>query len=246
MTIANDVYLWWFWGLGGLGGWALFLLLAIAAATYVYLDSANRNIKAVGWRMGTLLPLILFVPTLLFRFTNPSRPIQAQASEWFMVVGILGTMISIAAAVGYAITYWDVQPQPQTPASPSGQQVVEPPPAQPQRVIREESPASPQSRRQPANAWLVDAQSGDRHSLYVGDTRIGRRRSGNDIVLDNPSVSREQALIREESGVFTLFDRGSTSGTFVNERRLREPAILYHGDVVDMGDLRLTFVSSEG
>ena len=70
MTIANDVYVWWFFGLGGLGGWALFLLLAIAAVAYVYFDSANRNIKAVGWRLGTLLPLILFFPTLLFRFTN--------------------------------------------------------------------------------------------------------------------------------------------------------------------------------
>lgn len=241
MTIANDVYVWWFYGLGGLGGWALFLLLAVVAAAYVYLDSANRNIKAVGWRLGTVLPLIFFIPTLLYRFTNLDQSIEQRASEWFMVLGVLGTMISIAAAVGYAVSYWGVKTQPPSAPPPAGPVVV-PPPRPPQPPP---SRPGPQPRRQEAPAWLVDESTGHRHPLFVGDTRIGRRHSGNDIVLDHSSVSREQALIREDSGVFTLFDRGSSGGTFVNDRRLREPAILYHGDVIDMGEVRLTFVSSQ-
>lgn len=249
MQLANDVYIWWFWGLGGLGGWSLFLLLTIIAASYVYFDSANREIKAVGWRLGATLPILLFVPTLLFRFSNPRQPIDLSASEWFLVVGVLGTVLSIAAAVGYAVTYWGVTPEPEKPHYAAAPQA---PPAQPApRPAPRPAQPAPQAppppanvRRDEAGAWLVD-DNGRQYSLFVGDTRIGRRSQSNDIVLEDPTVSREQALIRDDHNVFKLYDRGSTTGTYVNDKRIREPVILYHGDVIEMGDVRLTFVSSQ-
>ncbi len=241
MQLANDVYIWWFWGLGGLGGWSLFLLLAIIAAAYVYFDSANRDIKAVGWRLGTVLPMLLFIPSILFRFSNPvGAPMQQSATEWFLVIGVLGAVIAIASAVGYAVTYWGVQPEPEPkPAPPLP---VTPAPAPGPRPTPKPRPAP---RRDTAGAWLVD-DDGHQHALYVGDTRIGRRSQGNDIVLPHPTVAREQALIREQNGVFTLFDRGTKGGTYVNGKRIREPVMLYHGDVIEMGEVRLSFVSSQG
>ena len=249
MQLANDVYIWWYWGLGGLGGWALFLLLAIIAAAYVYFDSASKEINAVGWRLGTLLPMLLFLPTLLFRFANANQPIDPQASEWFLVLGVLGATIAVAAAVGYGVTYWGYKPPAQQPAV----RPAPPPPAHPSypepRTVERPSSIRPSSPPKPARpkagAWLMDAE-GRQHQLYIGDTRIGRSSRGNDIVLSDPSVSREHALIREKDGTFTIYDRGSKAGVYLNNHRLRQPQMLYHGDIIQLGEVRFTFVSSRG
>ncbi|HHB90575.1 MAG TPA: FHA domain-containing protein [Anaerolineae bacterium] len=240
MQLANDIYLWWYWGLGGLGGWSVFFLIAILAAAYVYFHSASKDIKAAGWRLGTLLPMILMIPTIIFRYGNETQPIDPQASEWFLVLGVLGATISVAAAIGYAVTYWGYTPSPEPVAAPPPPSAPMPNP-QPAPV----SPVAPPKPQRPlAGAWLVD-DKGHRYNLYRGDTRIGRRTQGNDIVLNDLSVSREHALIREQDGHFTLFDRGSSSGTYVNNERVLRPTMLYNGDVIMLGEVRLTFVAPE-
>ena len=245
MVLAGDVYNWWYLGFGGLGGWSLFFLLSVLAGAYVYFDSANKDIKAVGWRLGAFLPLLLFTPTLFYRFFDGGRTIERTASEWFLVLGVLGATISVAAAIGYAVTYWGYKPQPKQPAPPPV--IVAPPrPAAPPPSPVPSAPVEPPKPQRPkADAWLVDA-NGHQHQLLQGDTRIGRSTRGNDIVLSDPSVSREHALIREQNGVFMLYDRGSKAGVYLNNHRLREPQVLYQSDVIQLGDVRLTFVSASG
>ncbi len=241
-SLATSLYNWWYSGLGGLGGWSLFFLLAVIAIAYVFFDSSNRSIKAAGWRTATTLPLILFVPTILFRFSMQTT-FSSQASEWFLVAGILGAMISVASAIGYAVSYWGIEP-----ASSEVPPVITPPPLPSRSYEPPTEPIRPQPmrpRREAAPAWLMDEQTGRQYQLYRGDTRIGRKKDVNDIVLDNPTVSREHALIREESGVFTLYDRGSKGGTYVNGRRLYRPVILYHGDIIRLGEVQLTFVTAQ-
>lgn len=241
MQLGNSVYTWWYWGIGGLGGWSLFLLLAIAAMAYVFFDSANRGIRAPGWRLGTLLPLILFAPTVLFRFSNPVvQPINAMASEWFLVMGVLGAIIAIAAAVGYAVSYWGVT-QPTAVSLPGPTPIPSPAPPPP-RSADKTPPSKPQ--RDSAGAWLVDGANNRQYILYRGDTKLGRQ-ADNDVVFSDLTVSREQALIRAEGNTFTLYDRGSSAGTFVNGQRVRSPALLYHGDAIEMGEVKLTFVTSQ-
>ncbi len=93
-------------------------------------------------------------------------------------------------------------------------------------------------------AWLVNDDGGASFQLNQGDTRLGRG-TANDIILADPAVSREQALIREQDASFTLYDRASTYGTFVNGQRVAGPMLLRHGDVIRMGDLSLRLVSQE-
>lgn len=65
-------------------------------------------------------------------------------------------------------------------------------------------------------------------------------RAGNDIVLDNPQVSRHHAVVERAGGGHVLRDLGSTNGTFVNGRRIAERT-LAPGDIIQIGPFRLVY-----
>lgn len=245
MILGNSVYNWWYNGVGGFGGWMIFILLAIVAVAYVLFDSSNRGIKAPGWRLATVLPLLLFVPTILVRYLLNPLTITPTAPEWSMVLGVIGAIIAIAAGVGYAVTYWGVTP-PATTSQSAPPPVILAPPAPPMARPVERAPREPAAKpqRDAAGAWLVEEASNRQHILYRGDTKLGRR-TDNDVVFSDLTVSKEQALIRAEGNTFTLYDRGSSGGTFVNGQRVQGPVILYHGDTIEMGEVKLVFVTSQ-
>lgn len=92
---------------------------------------------------------------------------------------------------------------------------------------------------------MLYVQSGPRagtdYRLNLGNTTIGRSRD-NDVCIDDPEVSGEHALIKEEGGRFTLHDRGSTNGTFLNGELVRAPLMLEDGDEIGLGQaVVLTF-----
>ncbi|MFL5943846.1 MAG: FHA domain-containing protein [Gaiellaceae bacterium] len=72
-----------------------------------------------------------------------------------------------------------------------------------------------------------------------GETTIGRSPDCG-IFLDDVTVSRKHAVLRENDGAFMIEDQGSLNGTFVNRKRV-ESAQLDDGDEVQIGKYRLTF-----
>jgi two-component system response regulator HupR/HoxA len=85
--------------------------------------------------------------------------------------------------------------------------------------------------------------SGPSAEVIIGAlTTIGRA-PGNTIVLENPKVSRQHAVIRvHEDGSYVVSDLGSANGTYLNGRRVLLPERLRHGDVLQVGATTLTFV----
>ncbi|MBM3143526.1 MAG: FHA domain-containing protein [Chloroflexi bacterium] len=69
--------------------------------------------------------------------------------------------------------------------------------------------------------------------------RIGRKKD-NDIIIDNPHVSRHHARIQLIAGKYVLFDLESTVGTSVNGERVQE-ATLEPGDVISIGGAPIIF-----
>ena len=89
----------------------------------------------------------------------------------------------------------------------------------------------------PAAFLIVD---GDRHvTLDEPVISIGRRVE-NQIVLDDPRISRTHAQIRPRFGRWMIFDLGSSSGTRVNGEPVAEWA-LKPGDVIDLGGAQLIY-----
>jgi pSer/pThr/pTyr-binding forkhead associated (FHA) protein len=84
---------------------------------------------------------------------------------------------------------------------------------------------------------------GRRISLRAGRQTIGRR-SDNDIVLNDLSVSASHAWIMNQQSQYVIMNTLSTNGTFVNGKRIHEAA-LRHGDRVRFGQVEFTFLTRE-
>jgi hypothetical protein len=246
MTATSEFFNWYFGGVGGMGGWVLFMALAIIAIAYIIADSQWRNVKgAYAWLLGAILPALLLFPTLLYRYSaSEVQESLGNLKETFFYIGLMGGIIPFVVAMGYAIANFGAQPT-TAEQPPPGTGAKEPGPSIGGAVSLppKPSPSRPQSQRPLVNAWLVNEDTGQNHQLYEGDTRIGRG-SNNDLCFPDRSVSREHVLIREDKGHFFIRDIGSRSGTYVNQKRIDETYKLAHGDLVEIGDLRLRFVTA--
>ena len=69
---------------------------------------------------------------------------------------------------------------------------------------------------------------------------VGRSQES-DLRIDHNTISRQHAVMKMEEGQFRLYDMGSTNGTFVNDQRLREPAVLEDGAMVRFGEKSFVF-----
>lgn len=65
-----------------------------------------------------------------------------------------------------------------------------------------------------------------------------------DIFLDDITVSRRHAEFRNENGEFRVVDLGSLNGTYRN-REAVDSAVLANGDVLQVGNFRLVFLTAQ-
>jgi pSer/pThr/pTyr-binding forkhead associated (FHA) protein len=73
-------------------------------------------------------------------------------------------------------------------------------------------------------------------------TTVGRL-FGNDIVFHEEFLSRHHAEIAQEDGKFVLYDNNSTSGTYVNGKKI-ERCVLNSGDLISFANINLMFVNN--
>lgn len=105
------------------------------------------------------------------------------------------------------------------------------------------APARPGTLRGPRlSGRLADGRFGE-FALAV-KTTLGRH-PANTLRLVDREVSKEHASIERIGNAFLLRDLGSSNGTFVNGRRVRELR-LRDGDEIALGNSRLVFHSGEG
>ncbi len=82
-------------------------------------------------------------------------------------------------------------------------------------------------------------QAGSSHKLEGAASRIGRAEE-NDIVLSDLRASRFHAEIERKPEGYVLKDLGSTNGTMVGGRRIRE-RLLEDGDTLTVGETEMRF-----
>ena len=90
----------------------------------------------------------------------------------------------------------------------------------------------------PQNAFLI-VDGVKVFPLTKSVVNIGRRLD-NQLVIDDPRISRSHAQLRAIKGRFVIFDLNSTGGTFVNAQRTSQ-SVLYPGDVISLAGVPLVF-----
>lgn len=91
----------------------------------------------------------------------------------------------------------------------------------------------------PAQAFQLIMRSGPTpgkvFELNKPELTIGRDMN-NDIVINDPEVSRKHARIALQAGSYVIEDMGSTNGTAVNGMRLMGPHALRPGESINLGE----------
>ncbi len=90
----------------------------------------------------------------------------------------------------------------------------------------------------PQNAFLI-VDGVKVFPLTKSVVNIGRRLD-NQLVIDDPRISRNHAQLRAIKGRFVIFDLNSTGGTFVNGQRTSQ-SVMYPGDVISLAGVPLVF-----
>jgi hypothetical protein len=93
-------------------------------------------------------------------------------------------------------------------------------------------------------AYLITQEEKSKSYPITSSTwRIGRSRD-NEMTLADNSISRRHAEIQRESdGKFVLYDRGSSNGVFINNKKIAKHT-LSEGDILEIGDIFLRFTQN--
>jgi len=89
--------------------------------------------------------------------------------------------------------------------------------------------------------WLVTYDInpvGIDYKLYVGRHRVGSR-PDSDILIQQPGVSDEHAIILFRDNKITIQDMSSTNGTFVNGEMIEDKAVIQNDDMIQIGCVNL-------
>ena len=90
-----------------------------------------------------------------------------------------------------------------------------------------------------APTWHLVVQPGGQTLALTDELSIGREQD-NDLRLDDQKLSRHHAVIEAAGKGWQVRDLGSTNGTGVNGQRISAPFLLKLGDIIELGDTRLT------
>src|SRR5688572_536778 len=78
-------------------------------------------------------------------------------------------------------------------------------------------------------------QPNQQYELTRDTLTIGRDIT-NDIVINDPEISRHHSRLMRNPNGYTIEDLRSTNGTFVNRQRLTGPYQLSNGDLIGLGE----------
>jgi pSer/pThr/pTyr-binding forkhead associated (FHA) protein len=104
-------------------------------------------------------------------------------------------------------------------------------------------------QRSPVSTFSIPARlrdaSGRCYRLDAVATGIGRL-ADNDIVVDDPKVSRHHAVIIDTGSSYVINDLRSANGVEVRDQRIHGSAPLADGDVLRIGGHRFIFEITSG
>ena len=90
---------------------------------------------------------------------------------------------------------------------------------------------------------FIDSGAPRAHRLHDGDNIIGRAATACEVVIATPEMSRRHARVNVAGTKVLIEDLGSTSGTFVNGKKIAGPHPLRPGDTFTVATVVVTLTS---
>lgn len=106
-------------------------------------------------------------------------------------------------------------------------------------VFRAPQESSPESARRAYLLVATEGQPAVQFDLGGSLITVGRA-SDNDVIVDDPLVSRHHCQLKLQHGAYSLVDLGSRNGSAVNGQPVQEVA-LGPGDVIQIGNTTIEF-----
>lgn len=223
----------------------------IQYAGFVDLAAMAQRRSAKRWVVaGLLLIGVLIVVSGFFILGSPRSPLWSaglvQPRDWMLWIGVILLTLVIGSAVWFGRVKMRGKKAPSL-VSATGQ--LQPYSARPH--ITQPFKIWPTGRfrteilvtEEPLLAWLVlknGPTAGATHRLGRQRSLIGRDPASCDIVIDDPTVSKQHAAIILEGNRFIVVDLGSFNGVVVNEERVQR-IDLRDGDEIKMGTAVLVY-----
>lgn len=91
--------------------------------------------------------------------------------------------------------------------------------------------------------FVIISEKFFRQEFHLGKEifTIGRE-IGNDIVIEDDSISKAHVIIYQQDSSFTIEDQESLTGIDVNGVRITAPTTIKHGDIIRIGAIHFQFV----
>lgn len=251
---------WYQWGV------AIAFTITFITTLWIFFDSESNNKKATLWRVISLLAAIAVIPSVILSLVPELAIGLGVLPALLAFLGPIATIISLISLLFYTmrigvrsnpaeVESLDYEPVPvagRDEISASSAQDSAKPNTEPQTPVTNGvmQPGDDSTQvfariprqRQPI-AWVValnGPQTGKTYRLKeLAD--IGRDSKHNDISLDDRTISRQHARIRQENGEFVIYDLVSANGVNVNGEMVQRQA-LDNGDRIVMGQIELGFM----
>ncbi len=141
----------------------------------------------------------------------------------------------------------DIDPETEVdePVSPDMEELIVEEPVVEEPVVEEPVVEEPKDEIIYPKLILTHTQTNDFVILPLyPETTVGRK-TDNDLVLSDVTVSGLHCRILTENGAIYVLDEDSTNGTFINGERLTEKTQLHHGDKFTIGKQEFSVSVSE-
>ncbi len=256
MDLPRFLSHWYNWGV------AIAFAITFVTALWIFFDSQSNGYQAPLWRWLSMIMAMVVTPSVIISFVpHLALGLPSGLLTFLAVMGAAAALVALLSLLLYGLGAGVSLPeseevldeisvsQGEGPSGPKAAGIK--PAATPPRGVK---PVTTKERITPTPddtvriknvyrqamplAWLV-ALNGPytgREFRLQKVTDIGREPNHNDVVIEDPTLSRQHARIRYEKGAFVIYDLASVNGVFVNGQRVQR-RVLTHGDRIKLGQV---------